>query len=93
VQTNVNNGVVVMVRKFRDKCTTKKLLNATMLLVVCVTICTLVLSVILHDATPLVTLIEKSFEFAMVVAGFYLWKAKNENLHKYNQDKKIGDIF
>lgn len=87
------NGVVIMVRKFREKDTTKRLLNATMLIVVCVTICTLVLSVILHDATPLVTLIEKSFEFAMVVAGFYLWKAKNENLHKYNQDNKIGDTF
>lgn len=93
MQTNVNNGVVIMVRKFKEKDTTKRLLNATMLIVVCVTICTLVLSIILHDATPLVTLIEKSFEFAMIVAGFYLWKAKNENLHKYNQDNKIGDIF
>ncbi len=93
MQTNVNNGVVIMVRKFKEKDTTKRLLNATMLIVVFVTICTLVLSVILHDATPLVTLIEKSFEFAMVVAGFYLWKAKNENLHKYNQDNKIGDTF
>lgn len=93
MQTNVNNGVVIMVRKFKEKDTTKRLLNATMLIVVCVTICTLVLSIILHDATPLVTLIEKSFEFAMIVAGFYLWKAKNENLHKYNQDNKIGDIL
>lgn len=93
MQTNVNNGVVIMVRKFKEKDTTKRLLNATMLIVVFVTICTLILSAILHDATPLVTLIEKSFEFAMVVAGFYLWKAKNENLHKYNQDNKIGDTF
>lgn len=93
MQINVNNGVVIMVRKFKEKETTKRLLNATMMIVVCVTICTLILSVILHDATPLVTLIEKSFEFAMVVAGFYLWKAKNENLHKYNQDQKIGDIL
>lgn len=93
MQTNVNNGVVIMVRKFKEKDTTKRLLNATMSIVVFVTICTIILSVILHDATPLVTLIEKSFEFAMVVAGFYLWKAKNENLHKYNQDNKIGDTF
>jgi len=93
VHINAINGVVIMVRKFKEKDTTKRLLNATMLIVVCVTICTLILSVILHDATPLVTLIEKSFEFAMVVAGFYLWKAKNENLHKYNQDNKIGDTF
>lgn len=76
-----------------NKQTTKKLLTVTMCIVIVVTICTLIEVLVLHDATPLVSLIDKSFEFAMVVAGFYLWKAKNENLHKYKQDDKIGDNF
>lgn len=82
-----------MLRNFARKQTTKKLLTLTMFIVFLVTICTIIEVIILQDATPLVSLIDKSFEFAMVVAGFYLWKAKNENLHKYKQDDKIGDNF
>lgn len=82
-----------MLKEWNKKQTTKKLLLITMLLVLVVTVCTLIEAIILQDATPLVTLVEKSFEFAMVVAGFYLWKAKNENLHKYKMDSKIGDNF
>lgn len=70
---------------------TKRLLRYTMLLLTCVSVCTLVETIVFQDLTPLDTLIDKSFEFAMVVSGFYIWKAKNENLHKYKQDNKIGD--
>lgn len=70
---------------------TKRLLRYTMLLLTCVTVCTLIETIVFQDLEPLDTLIDKAFEFAMVVAGFYIWKAKNENLHKYKQDSKIGD--
>ena len=52
---------------------------------------TLIYTFIASDSAPLVTLIEKLFALTSIAVGFYYWKAKNENLHKYKQDHKIGD--
>ncbi len=71
---------------------TKRLLSFTMLLITCVIVCTIIETFLFKDLSPLNTLIDKSFEFAMVVAGFYIWKAKNENLQKYKHDStESGD--
>lgn len=51
----------------------------------------IVYTFITSDSTPLVTLIERMFALATIAVSFYYWKAKNENLHKYKQDRKIGD--
>ena len=83
--------MVRFIKKLTGSEATKRLLRYTMLLITCVTISTIVESIIYQDLTPLMTLIDKSYEFAMIVAGFYIWKAKNENLHKYKRDNKIGD--
>lgn len=83
--------MVRFIKRLTGSEATKRLLRYTMLLLTCVTVCTLVETIVFHDLAPLDTLIDKSFELAMVVAGFYIWKAKNENLHKYKQDSKIGD--
>lgn len=56
-----------------------------------VLITTLVYTLCTSDSNPLVTLIEKTFELATIGVGFYFWKAKNENLHKYKRDEKIGE--
>ena len=53
--------------------------------------CSITWSFIFRDASPLVALIDKAGMLASVAVGFYFWKAKNENLHKYKQDNKIGD--
>lgn len=53
---------------------------------------TIVYSFITSDSEPLVTLIERMFALATIAVGFYYWKAKAENLHKFKQDHKIGDI-
>lgn len=78
--------------KKRKKCETSKLL-LWLLLSVCgvVSVSTLAYTFIAQDSTPLVTLIERLFALASIAVGFYYWKAKNENLHKYKQDHKIGD--
>lgn len=57
-----------------------------------VTITTIVFVYLTSDSVPLVTLIERIFALATIAVGFYFWKAKCENLHKYKQDDKIGDI-
>ena len=83
--------MVRFIKRLTGSEATKRLLRYTMLLITIVTVCTLVESIVFQDVAPLDILIDKSFEFAMVVAGFYIWKAKNENLHKYKQDTNIGD--
>ncbi len=83
--------MVRFIKRLTGSEATKRLLMYTMLLITCVTISTIVETILFQDLSPLMTLIDKAFEFAMIVAGFYIWKAKNENLHKYNRDNKIGD--
>lgn len=39
---------------------------------------------------PLVRTIEGTFALTSIAVGFYYWKAKCENLHKYKQDEKIN---
>ena len=43
----------------------------------------------LQTAEPLQYLIPSAFGLAATAHGFYFWKAKAENLHKYGQDSKI----
>ena len=83
--------MVKFIKMFTSSEVTKRLLMYTMVLITFVTLCTIVESMVFHDLSPLTALIDKSFEFAMVVAGFYIWKAKNENLHKYKRDEYEGD--
>ena len=77
----------------RKKHETSKLL-LWLLLIGCGTtlVATIVYSFITSDSEPLVTLIERMFALATIAVGFYYWKAKAENLHKFKQDHKIGDI-
>ena len=56
-----------------------------------IAISAIVYSFLFAEASPLVTLIEKAYLLSNIAVGFYFWKAKNENLHKYKQDHKIGD--
>ena len=56
-----------------------------------VIVATLIYCFITSDSAPLVTLIERLFALASIAVGFYYWKAKAENLHKYKQDEKIGE--
>lgn len=79
-------------KKKRSKETSKILLRVLLFMCGVVSVSTLIYTFIAHDSMPLVTLIERLFALASIAVGFYYWKAKNENLHKYKQDHKIGDI-
>lgn len=41
------------------------------------------------DSEPLVALIQGLSVLSSTAVGFYYWKAKAENLHKYKQDDNI----
>lgn len=41
------------------------------------------------NTEPFTRVIEGAFALCTVAVGFYYWKAKAENLHKYKQDDKI----
>lgn len=43
---------------------------------------------IMRDLSPLAHLIPGVFGLSGVAHGFYFWKAKAENLHKFGQDDK-----
>ena len=55
-----------------------------------ITLCAIVASFLLQNTDPLISLIENVTKLVSIAVGFYYWKAKNENLHKYKQDHKIG---
>lgn len=81
----------------REKCR-KKIETSKLLLRIVLSACavlafvTIIATFLLKDTAPLVVLIEKAFLLAQIAVGFYFWKAKAENLHKYKQDDKIGEI-
>ena len=55
-----------------------------------ITVSAIVASFLLQTTDPLISLIENVTKLVSIAVGFYYWKAKNENLHKYKQDHKIG---
>lgn len=44
---------------------------------------------ILGNAEPFTRYIEGTFALTTIAVGFYYWKAKAENLHKYGENDKI----
>ena len=70
--------------------TSKKILILCTSLTILVTCATIFLALKTNDATPLEYLIPAVFGLSATCHGFYFWKAKAENLHKYGLDKKIN---
>lgn len=58
------------------------------LLIILLPIC-IVTSVIISDISPIREYVIGAFSLASISHGFYYWKAKNENLHKYRRDEEI----
>lgn len=76
----------------KQKIETSKLLLAILLSVLGVLLPIIIVYTFLaHDSTPLITYIDGAMKLTTIAVGFYYWKAKNENLHKYKQDHKIGE--
>lgn len=67
----------------------KKLLIASDVITSATVILTFAAVFILKDVSPLTYLIPAVFGLSSIAHGFYFWKAKAENLHKYGQDEKM----
>lgn len=67
----------------------KKLLYATWILIYILLPICVVASIIVSDISPLKEYVIGAFSLASISHGFYYWKAKNENLHKYGRDQEI----
>ena len=78
-------------RKKRKAETSKLLLLVLLSGLGIITIVTIVYSFLCKESDPLVTLIEGVTKLTTIAVGFYYWKAKNENLHKYKRDDMIGE--
>lgn len=78
-------------RKKRKAETSKLLLWVLLSGLGIIAIVTIVYSFLCKESDPLVTLIDGVTKLATIAVGFYYWKAKNENLHKYNRDEMIGE--
>ena len=78
-------------RKRRKTETSKVLLIVSDILVGIITIVSILSVFLLRDTGPLQVLIPSAFSLAGVSHGFYYWKAKAENLHKFGRDKEITE--
>ena len=58
------------------------------LLIILLPVC-IVTSMIISDISPIREYVIGAFSLASLSHGFYYWKAKNENLHKYGRDEEI----
>lgn len=67
----------------------KKLLFLTWLLIAVLLPVSIITSIITADISPIREYVVGAFSLATISHGFYYWKAKNENLHKYNRDEEI----
>lgn len=86
----LNRGWLIMKKKKKIE-TSKLLLWLLLSGLGTITLTAITFSYLFKDASPLVALIENVSKLVTIAVGFYYWKAKNENLHKYKQDNKIGD--
>ena len=70
----------------KPKETSKQLLKITVAMVIVLSVATVVAVFVLGDTSPLAYLIPSVFGLASTTVGFYLWKAKNENIAKYGNN-------
>ena len=71
--------------------TSKAILYLTDGLVILIVVASIILSFITQDATPLEWISAGVFALATTSHGFYFWKAKCENLHKFGLDDRIDN--
>ena len=79
------------IKKFRKLETTKRLLRMCMMCSTVVMISAIIYSYINNANDVFITVIEKCFELSAICVGFYVWKAKNENIRKYKEGGETDD--
>lgn len=70
----------------------KRILYLVALLIFALLPLVVIVSIVTGDTSSLTQYVIGSFALASVATGFYYWKAKNENLHKY-KDAEDHETF
>lgn len=81
-----------MIKEFlnsKRKIETSKVILYVLFLIIIVMIIVATILAFLGLATPYEIAMTGVFSLATIAVGFYYWKAKAENMHKYKQDDKI----
>lgn len=75
-----------MFRKLKNMEMSKRILYVLGYLIAVLLPLVVVVSLVTKDASALSQYVVGVFALASVAVGFYYWKAKNENLHKYKDE-------
>lgn len=67
----------------------KKLLFLVWVLIAVLLPVSIITTILTSDISPIREYVIGAFGLATISHGFYYWKAKNENLHKYGRDEEI----
>lgn len=79
-----------MFRKLKNFEMSKRILYVLGCLIAVLLPVVVIVSLVTGDSSPLTQYVIGVFAMASIATGFYYWKAKNENLHKYiSQDSSI----
>lgn len=72
--------------------TSKQILYVVGALIIILLPVTIIVSCVTGDVSPLTQYVMGAFALATIAAGFYYWKSKNENLHKYAKKDSQAEI-
>lgn len=81
-----------IIEKLNHYQTTKKLLWLTLIFLFIISAISVVAGFLIRSENIFIRLIEAAHALAAVTVGFYVWKSKNENLHKYGQALPAVDL-
>ncbi len=76
-------------KRTRVRVDTSKMILLCLLVVLAILLPFTIVLAFLRMEEPIIRYTEGSFALTSISVGFYYWKAKAENLHKYKQDNKI----
>ena len=75
-----------MLKKLNNYEMSKRILYILAMLILALFPVVVIVSLVTGDASSLCQYVIGVFALASVAVGFYYWKAKNENLHKYAKE-------
>ena len=84
----MKNALLTLKKKLHNATTSKIIICSLFIYIILLTPIVTYIA-ILGNADPLTETVRGVFVLTSIAVGFYYWKAKCENLHKYKQDDKI----
>ena len=80
-----------MIKFLHSRTTSKKLLTLTLFYLVIISAVSIIAGFFFRSEAIFLRLIETAHALAGITIGFYMWKAKHENIHKYNDPCNLLD--